>query len=420
MKNMKRNVSLFFALMLCAALLLTACGGQGDTTEPSGSAEAAYRVTVRDALGNPYTDGVIVRFLSGGEQAAMQVVDGNGVVEKTLEKGDYTVELMFTGDASSYYYDPSGLTLSAEKTELEVILARTANQEAVSLYVQGTEYAAYPVSTGCTYVNLTAGDRNYFLFTPTEAGTYEFSVIGGAGEIGYYGTPFFVLSDNAADATDKGISLSIKASMIGTGSGGTSVLVLGVDAGSAEDCILAIQRIGDPAWDIADEPWTVYQTTAQLATYTAPSKPENFDLTADSDAYNLVYNEADGFYHLNSADGPLVLAYLAKSTRFLDSFQFMLENGNVCKFFYNDDGSFLRKENYNECLLAYLENVDEDYGVYPLTRDLKYIFEQRGDYIGWWNRNSPSYRLLDDAGNPLPDVNPDIAWLSLCCYLEGN
>lgn len=415
MKNMKR-MSLLFALLLCGALLLAGCGGQGDTTEPSGSAEAVYRVAVRDALGNPYTDGVIVRFLSGGEQAAMQVVDGNGVVEKTLKKGDYTVELMFTGDASSYHYDPSGLTLSAEKTELEVILARTANQEAVSLYVQGTEHSAYHVDTGCTYVKLTAGERNYFLFTPSEAGTYEFSVIGEAGEIGYYGTPFFVLSDNAADATDKGISLSIKASMIGTGGGGTTVIVLGIDAESAEDCVLAVQRIGEPAWDVTDEPWTVYKTTAQLAPYTAPSKPKNFDLTADS--YNLVYNEADGFYHLDSTDGPLVLAYLAKPSRFLDSFQFMLENSNVCKFFYNEDGSFLRKENYNECLMEYLEYVDENYGVYPLTKDLMYIFQQRSEYAGWWDRNSHGYMLVDDAGNPIPDINHEIAWLSLCCYLE--
>lgn len=420
MKNMKRNVSLFFALLLCAALLLAACGGQGDTTEPSGSAEAAYRVAVRDALGNPYTDGVIVRFLHGGEQAAMQVVDGSGVAEKTLEKGDYTVELMFTGDASDYHYDPSGLTLSAEKTELEIVLDHAVTSEATKLYVQGTEYSAYHVGTGCTYVNLTAGDRNYFLFTPTEAGTYEFTVIGGAGEIGYYGSPFFVLSDNAADTTDKGISMSIKASMIGTGSGGTNVLVLGVDAGSAEDCVLAIQRVGEPAWDVTDEPWTVYKTTAQLAPYKADSKPKNFDLTADTGAYNLVYNEEDGFYHVNSADGPLVLAYLAKPSRFLDSFQFMLENGNICKFFYNEDGSFLRKENYNECLLEYLEYVDETYGVYPLTKDLKYIFEQRSDYAGWWDRNSHAYMLVDDAGNPISDINPEIAWLSLCCYVDAG
>ncbi|MGN1154813.1 MAG: hypothetical protein ACI4TK_01410, partial [Agathobacter sp.] len=108
MKNMKKMIALFLACMLCGTMLLGACGND-TTTEAK---KKAYKVTVKDALGNPYTSGVVVLFYQGDTQAAMQVCNENGEAVKTLETGDYTVKLQFTGDASGYYYDEEGLTLS--------------------------------------------------------------------------------------------------------------------------------------------------------------------------------------------------------------------------------------------------------------------------------------------------------------------
>lgn len=422
MKRIRKKSSLIYGvLLLCAALLLAACGGDPvQQTDGSDANGAEYRVTVQNALGNPYTSGVIVRFLQNGEQAAMQVVDDNGVAAKNLDAGDYTVELMFTDDAASYYYDKSDLTLSADKTELQITLSYALTGDPVILYAQGEECAAYNVNLGSTYVNLTAGERNYFLFTPTVAGTYEFSVVGDGEAIGYYGIPQFVQNQNVGDVTDKGVSTSVRTDMINLDGNGTNVLVLGIDAGTAENCILAIERIGEPEHSLVDEPWTVYKTTAQLAPYTVEPGANlvDFDLTASSDTYNLVYNEADGFYHLDSADGPLVLVRLAKESKYLEPFQAMLENGNICKYFFDAEGNFVKKEIYNECLSEYLQYVDEDNGVYPMTEDLKYIIQQRGDYVGWWNPDMEGsmFLFVDNAWNPLPNINLDIAWLFMCCY----
>ncbi len=414
MRNVKKAGALFLAMLMCCTLVLSACGG--------GSADAAYKVSVVDALGNPYTSGVVVKFMQNGQQAGMQVVNEQGVAEKTLPKGDYTLELQFTGSDAEYHYDEDALKLSADKTELEIVLSYELSEESQGLSVQGKDVEAYRVTVGCTYVELDDEDRSYFLFAPAEAGTYEFSVIGSAAAIGYYGAPHFVQEHSAAEVVDNKFTVSIRADMIGTGNTGTTVLVIGIDASEDDDAILAIERIGDPEWTVEDEPWVIYTATTQPTPYTLPSgaKFGEFDLTAATDAYKLVLNETDGFYHLNTADGPLVLMRLGKnaSIKYLAPFETVLERSGVSKYFYDDNGEFIKRESYDECLRTYIANVDEASGLYPLTEDLKYIIQQRGDHSGWWGEDNALYLFKNENGDKIPGINADIAWLFMCCYLE--
>ena len=407
-KHFQKRLCLLLVVALCLPLLLCSCGST-----------ATYRVTVTDALGTPYTNGVVVQFFKNGQQAGMQVVDENGVASKELDKGDYTVELSFTSADTSYYYDKTDLTLSADKTDLTVELAKAVSGEPTSLTADLVQCDAYAVDTGCTYVTLKKGERNYFLFTPTVAGTYAFSLPGSDAGIGYYGAPHFVQSLSSAEVKDGKFTVSVSASMIGTGDTGTTTLVIGVDAGENASCVLAVERVGDPEHTLADEPWTVYQKTVELSEYTLPknAKLGEFDLKAPT--YNLVLNEQDGFYHLNTADGPLVLMRLGKSSSYLASFKEILDRSGVVKYFYDADGNFVKKESYSECLLEYIACMDEDNGVYPLTEDLKFIVQQRGEYSGWIDPEHSLYLFKDAAGNNLAGINPDNAWLFMCCYISG-
>lgn len=414
MNAMTKRIAAWLLAVLCMTLLFASCGDNagGDQT---------YTVTLKDAFGTPYT-GVVVKFLQDGEQVAMQPCDENGVVSKTLAGGDYTVELSPTDSAMSYYTETE-LTLTTKKTTLDVVLAKTVSGEPETLSVGAEEFAAYAVSEGATYVELTEGKRSYYLFTPTQAGTYEFSVVNNAKvTLGYYGSPHFVLESNSAELVDGKFTISVSAGMIGTGDGGTSVYVIGVDAADAAttSCVLGIQRTGDPQKTIADEPWTIYETTSELAPYTLPEgyAIKEFDLTASTDTYPLVFNETDGFYHLNTVDGPLVLVRLAEDTDYIACFQTILDRSGVTKYFYDENDAFVRKESYSECLLEYIECVDEAEGVYPLTEDLKYIIQQRGDYVGWWDIESSGYLFKDLDGNNDPSINAEIAWLMMCCYVE--
>jgi len=416
MKNGKRTRSLLLAvLMICSVLLMTACGGNDTPTGP-----ADYKVTVVDGNGQPYTEGVIVRFLKDGEQAAMQKVDANGVATKNLERGTYTVELVLTGDAAAFYYDKNNVTLTAENTELKIVLTSAPSGEGRKLMANEKEYTAYDVAVGITYVSLTPADRTYFLFTPTVSGTYKFSVKGEDLLIGCYGAPHFVQPNSTVDVVDNSFTFSVSPSMIGTGDTGTTVLVIGIDSQTTQNTMLTIERIGEHETTIEDFPWTIYQPTLALKNYIMPAgaKVNDFDLTAAS--YTLVLDESTGFYHLNSVDGPLVLVRLGKAsggTKYLPDFETILENSGVVKYFYDENGEFVKKESYSECLLEYIRYVDPDTGLFPLTEDLKYIIQQRGDHYGWFDENSSGYLFIDpDTGVKLVGINPDVSWLFMCCY----
>lgn len=413
MKTFKKFISvLLMATLTLAVMSLTACGS-GDVT---------YKVTVKDALGNPYTSGIIVQFMQGGEQVAMQTVDENGVASKTMASGKYDIALKFVDEDTEGYYE-SGLQVTASKNEIDVLLSQKITSEPQVIYANGEEYNAYNISTGCTYAELTADNRNYFLFVPTQAGNYEFSVADNENTaIGYYGAIHFVQENSAAEVTDNKFTVSVTDAMIGTGEGGTSVLVIGVDllSGGDSNCVIAIERIGDAVKTLEDEPWTVYEKTAELSPYTLPDGAviQEFDLTADTSEYNLVYNEADGFYHLDSADGPLVLVRLCEDCQYINCFETMLDRSGVSKYFFDENGDFVKKESYSECLLEYIECADEKEGVYPMTEDLKYIIQQRGEYAQWWDYESSNFRFQDASGKNMPEINTEIAWLLMSCYIE--
>lgn len=417
MKTVKYLLGLA-ALVLCAVLVLCACGGQPQQTNPAATPDATadsttalYTVTVCDALGQPCTEGIIVRFMKDGQQAAMQVVGADGTAAKELERGEYTVELQFTDSEASYV--ATALTLTAEVTEGKVELAAVP-AESREVFADGQNCTAWIVAPGCTAVELTGG-RNYFLFTTDTPGSYEFSVVGAEGVVmGYYGAPHFIQSQSAVDVVDNKFTLSIKNNMLGE----NSLWVIGMDGEGP--CTLCICRTGDPAWGVEDEPWTVYQPTVDVVPYTLPegSTIGEFDLTAPTDTYTLVYNEADGFYHLNTADGPLVLVRLGAGTDYLDPISVVTDKSSVCKYFYDENGNFVKKESYNECLFRYIECMDEGSGLYPLTEDLKYIIQNRGEYYGWFDpENTHCYLFVNANLEPIPGINNELGWLFACCYI---
>lgn len=424
--NTKRFLLCMLALLLCTSVMLASCGPEETSSEPTSaedsvSGEVTYKVTVRDVLGNPYNSDIAVQFMQNGTKVAMQPCNDSGVAEKTLAAGTYDIVLAFSDSEENYHYEQN-VTVTAEANEAEVILSRKLNAEPRELLIGDSSYDAYAIGVGCTMVELKTGERNYFLFTPTVAGNYEFKIAQGTDvQFGYYGAPHFVQENSTVEVTDNTFTISVSASMIGTGESGTSVYVLGVDAaGDADFCIINIARIGDPIKTIEDEPWVIYEATEELVPYTLPegAKIKEFDLTAATDAYSLVFNEEDGFYHLNTADGPLVLVRLAEDCEYIACFETILDRSGVSRYFYNEDGSFEKKENYDNCLLEYIDCADEAEGVYPLTKDLEYIIKMRGEYVGWWNPESDSYLFVDLDGNPEEGINHELAWLLMCCYIE--
>lgn len=409
--KMKAIKALTLALLMVLSLAaFTACGGGGEETL---SADAAYKVSIVDAVGTPLGEGIVVKFMQNGQQAGMQVVNENGVAEKTMPRGDYTVELQFTNNEVTYIYDNSDMSLSAEKTELQLVMSQALGEETQELSV-GT---AYYISGGCTNITLDAENRTYYIFTPRAVGKYEVSLVGSDAPIGYYGGSIHYIWDHSAvEVVDNKFTVDVKESQLGG-----AIMIIGVDAGQG-DAILSVQNIGDPDWSVEDEPWTYYQATCAIEPYTLPAGAtlNKFDLKATTDTYKLVLNENDGCYHIGSADGALVVVQLGNTsaeTDYLPPFETILEKQGLRRYFYDDNGDFVKKEEYSECVLKYIENADEATGVYPLNADLMYIIQQQGAQSGWFDENSAGYLFLDTDGNKIIGINNEISWLFMCRYL---
>jgi len=408
MKNLKKLI--IVAALMCSAMFLVACGG----------GETEYKVTVKDALGNTYGKDTIVEFYDGDTKAGMQICDENGVATKTLAKGTYTIKVTSTEKGVSYYYEETQVTGS--KTAVDVIISNMLGEEPEVLFVSGEETDAYYVNAGCTNVELAEGERNYFLFVPTEAGMYEFSVVcDSKTDIGYYGAPHFVQENSAAEVKDGKFTMNITESMIGKEGTGTTIAVIGVDSEKKANAVLCIDRTGDPEKTLAEEEWTIYKKTVELSKFTLPAGKSLVDFDVTSAAkYNVVLNKNDGFYHLNNENGPLVVVYLAEdpTVPYLPCFKNILDRSGVSKYVFDADGNFVEKVSYSECLLEYIEFADDATGVYPLTEDLKTIIQERGEYVGWWDSTSPSFIFKDTAGMPIPGLNVDNAWLFMCAYVQ--
>lgn len=416
MKNIKRiSAFLLACVMLCSAVLLSGCNA---------SANATYEVKVVDAQGNACTEGVIVKFLQDDNQIAMQPVNNEGIVSKELPRGDYSVKLMFTDENLVGYYDEEAAVLSSDETTVEIVLMNSVVGEPADLYAtspvtgEHKDYKAYYVNSGSTYVSIEATERNYFLFVPKEAGTYEFSVDNSDMKIGYYGAPHFVQSVSAADVVDNKFTISVSKSNIGTEGGGTSTYVIGIDGASEnKNCVLSIIRTGDAEQTISDEPWTEYNTLCEVKPFSLKlAEGESLtyvNIQGKTEDYTIVKSEADGYYHLGTADGPVVYVNLGKDAPYVSIQKVIMGDGlaggaPIRKYFFDEEENFIKKEDYTDIFTTYFENMDEELYIYPLNDDLIYMIKNGCE--GWWTESSPDY-IFDEC-------NPELGWMFACCYVK--
>ena len=154
----------------------------------------------------------------------------------------------------------------------------------------------------------------------------------------------------------------------------------------------------------------------------------NVDITAASQ--EVVYNPADGYYHLNKIDGPVV--YLRFSGSPYVNLSDIMFNQRVGAYLYDTNGDFLMKEQYNACLELYyyvpnpmydpegkpVNMLDAATLVYPLNDDLIYILQSFSAHQQWDNPDSPNYLFKDTDGNILPGINNDLAWMFMLCYAQ--
>lgn len=377
--------------------------GAGTENDPN---KPDYTVKVVDYFGKPAAN-VVVQYWKGEEMVGTDPVDATGTAMVELEPGAYTVKLLFSG-AAMYYDDPGVLT--AEKPEVTVTVIPGVSGKLEELYVGN----AFHVTVGGTYVQMQSNVVNYYIFTPERSGVYQFTTSNPKAQISYWGANTVFIQDmtSSTDWKDNAFTRNVKESQLG------NIVIIGITG--ASECVLEINRIGDAEVDPEDVAPIIYKGTHTPSKFklSLPSgkKLINVDVTASTGAYNLVYNESDGFYHLGSASGPVMYVNLGENAPYVSLYKMLGYTGHggaaMNKWFYDDNGKFLYKEDYTDLTCQYVEARDSTYGVYPLTKDLAYILRNGGEFKGWWDASSPSYVFTE-----VTNLNTEIAWMFACCYI---
>lgn len=425
--NKKRFRSLFLCIAMVLSLVLF-CACQNEEVKPTESADSGeldYKVTVVDGSGAPYTEKIVVKFMQGEEQIAMIPVDADGVAQKALPKGDYTVDIMSTDPDVSYYFDRKVAVLSADSTELELVLAKEMGQIFETVAAGDATSDAYYVSEGTTHVAVAGGDRNYFLFVPQRAGTYELFA-SDESTIGIYGgSVHFILAQSTHEMVDGKIQISVQPSMIGAGDTGTTVYVIGLDVpeGTA-DVMLNVYRTGEPGWSFTEEPWMDYQPKNAIQPFVLPEGTtlEKFDLTADASQYELVLNQTDGYYHLGAEDGPMVFVQLSEPMYGISLMGMvgeivyqdgvLMQTGSApFRYSYDNGQEDFFKEDYTDAMREFVTARDKDSGVYPLNEDLYYMLPLGVEANGWCREETANFLFRDLEG-----FNAEIGWMFLLMH----
>lgn len=362
-------------------------------TEPS---KITYSVTVRTPDGKPQSGLAVVI----GESLA--VTNSGGVASVQLEPGDYPVAVSGT----DLHYKPVTLTADAPAATVDLIGGVSGTFSEV--YIDGLDYTAYDVALGSTYVELQPGAIKYFLFEPAEDGYYTITTSDPNAVVSYWSTVFF--AHDATSSTDyennkMGLNLNV---------GPTIVIGVASEAGSSvTGAILDIVREGDLVQsDEQKAEWIIYEAKTPPAAfrYTGTKNLTYVDITGKTGDYNLVLG-SDGYYHLGSANGPLVYINLGSSAPYI-SIQSLVANTSLRRSFYDESGKFLRKEDYTQCMTDYVACIDASTGLYPLTEDLAYMIRNGGEYAGWWAEGG--FLTTSAEG----EINGEIAWMFACCYAD--
>ena len=372
--------------------------------------KVTYTVTTLDYSGAVKT-GLAVQFLKDGVPVAVKAADPEGKAAARLEPGEYT--FMPVSQGAVLNYEGETLILTAEAPDASVQITEGVSGEPEVLYVGN----AYYVNQGGTYVELQPGIVNYFLFEPTEPGLYQFASSDPNAPISYWGGSTVSLIIDQTSGTDydpaaNAFTVNVKASNIGM----TCILGITGEGG----CVLQVTRLGEPVLDETDIVPEVYEgktvpTAPYSVTGVSGKKLTYVDLTAPSGTVNAVFNEADGYYHLNSADGPLLYVNLSSSAPHISMYVMLGLTGvggtNFTQTFYDEAGNAVRREDYTVCMQAYASNTDSKYGVYPLTEDLVYMLQQGGARKGWWDPENGNYLFSE-----VTDMNPENGWMFAVCY----
>ncbi len=425
---------------LCIALiglLFASCSlteGAENETLAAPSSDAAYEtaeqtkesisyltfsVMVADPDGEPIS-GLTIHVYQNGEVCEEAVSDDDGEVTFILVMGQRYGVAITSPDGAALYYEEAVDRVNIEHTKIRITVYDTVSESReIFAYPPsdeeaGRSYTAYYIKEGVVYAPLTVGDRSYFIFTPERDGIYRIGASPDAKvTVGYYGAPAHTLRSTITEPKDNAVELEVKRGNVGDSGSTTTRYVIGVEAeAGVEGALMTVERIGDPVYTEEDEPWTDVLPAAELAPFTLKTGAlVNLDITDES--LTAVLSDKDGYYHLGTEDGPVILLRITENSPYLSAFTTICNHTRLGAYLYDGEGNLLRKENFNPLISAYAAVCDAETGVYPLDAALADMLKKVGAHRGWYDMEANTNLFPEVEGT----VWEDTAWLFACCYL---
>lgn len=336
--------------------------------------------------------------LTGGKEEYVGIVNDEGYT--TIQAPEYTYGLSFKNLPGAFVPEAS---YSTSGQDVEVTLKMG---DKFSSFKEGTGdmYDRYEAPSGTYNVTLTSAEDEVFVsLDPDSMGTYAFFTTGNVDTVlhGYdasFATCYANTSKNADNISSKNKNFYQTFEIGEVHYNEQWRETIGIMARSQSYPVtvqLTFMKISDYYTPPVKYERVVVETQEELKKY--PEAESGFRLkTVDYDS-ELVYNETDGFYHIGSANGPVVVVKLTSNPERLFTngetnevtFQTVAnpEYEGIPSTFYltfqKEDGTLYNRD-YNKLIMeTYPQYVNSD-GVYGLTEELKeflysFIVEHQND-----------------------------------------
>ena len=232
-----------------------------------------------------------------------------------------------------------------------------------------------------------------FEFYPTEAGVYTFTADSSKALVGYWGAGTFFVFDQTENKTNV---LTYELSNVGP-----SIMVGISGVSSVKLNVVKTGEATPPPQTIT----TNYTNTHSFTDFAVGEDAELVDINVTDSVKDTVVLGEDGFYHLNNANGPMVLMKLSDAPIDIAA---AADLHQICVSVKGKDGNFY-KTDYSDAIMEYLNQ-----GLYPVTAELAKMVQEVGVAKNWWQENG---FVFGEGKKPL-DV--DTAWLAFACYVESE
>ena len=389
---MKKALSMILILTMVLSMIPAV---YADAVEPVIIASATD-VTAKVAAPATYewtaeSDGTLTVTMSsssGGWRFVISDSDGNtlGLPKKGTTEMSNSFELVAgtTYTFAATGYDSS--TWSATDGIVSYTLSFVGNGDSGAGEVVKAEYEVSDTTLTLGDNTLTLLDTavtTIYVYEPTETGVFTFTAPEGA-ILGYWGAgSWFLTNPNSTTNTYEWTC---------TGVGQKAYIgVSGVD-GSFN---LNVAKTGN--YEVYERPIILYENKANLEPFALPEGAilhGYIDVNAET-VYTAVLGE-DGYYHLDSADGDIILVDMDYQDIILSD---ALKSDRPVMYVYDTDENGKEvKYDIGSSVQAY-EAVTDENGYYPLTEDLIYFYDNYANAAGVY-----TFFVLSA-------YNPDNVWL---------